>query len=71
MLVQLRSLQRCYGAVAVRGTASNVGQVNKFAGQPFTLTSGSGACPKKASFTATFGPFTNVSVPSHPHVFVN
>lgn len=60
-----------YGAAKVKGTASNTGQVNKFAGQTFTLTSGSAACPRKADFSATFGPITDISVRNHPHVFVN
>jgi hypothetical protein len=60
-----------YGAAAVKGTASNVGQVNKFAGQTFTLLSGSSACPKKGNFSATFGPVKDTSVKNSPHVFVN
>jgi len=67
----LGSLTCTYSAAEVKGTASNVGQVNKFAGQVFTLSSGSGACPRKGSFTATFGPVTDLSVKSHPHVYVN
>jgi hypothetical protein len=60
-----------YGAAAVKGTASNVGQVNKFTDQTFTLLSGSSACPKKGNFSATFGPVKDTSVKNSPHVFVN
>lgn len=60
-----------YGATQVKGTSSNVGQVNKFTNQTFTKISGSAACPSKGNFSATFGPVTDTSVKSHPHVFVN
>jgi hypothetical protein len=55
-----------YGAAAVKGTASNVGQVNKFTDQTFTLLSGSSACPKKGNFSAKFGPVKDTSVKNHP-----
>ena len=67
----LGTLTCSYGAAKVKGTASNTGQVNKFTDQTFTLLSGSVACLKKGNFSATFGPVTDVSVTSHPHVFVN
>ncbi len=60
-----------YGAATVKGTASNVGQVNKFTDQTFTLLSGSSACPKKGNFSATFGPVKDTSVKNSPHIFVN
>jgi hypothetical protein len=60
-----------YGAAKVKGTASNVGQVNKFTNQTFRLTSGPGACPGKGNFSATFGPVKDTSVKNSPHVFVN
>ncbi len=67
----LGSLTCTYAAATVKGTASNTGQVNIFKDQTFALKSGSGACPKKGNFSATFGPVTDVSVKGHPHVFVN
>jgi hypothetical protein len=60
-----------YSAPSVKGTWSNTGQVNKFANQTFTLSSGPAACPKKGNFSATFGPVRDVSVTNHPAVFVN
>jgi hypothetical protein len=60
-----------YGASSVKGTASNIGQVIKFRSQTFTLISGSSACLKKGSFSATFGPVKDTSVKGSPHVFVN
>ena len=56
---------------AVRGHASNIGQVNAFSNQTFNLVSGSGACPAKGDFSATYGPLRNFSVRGHPHIFVN
>jgi hypothetical protein len=60
-----------YGAAKVKGTASNVGQVNIFKDQTFTKISGSVACPTKGDFSATFGPVKDTSVKGSPHVFVN
>ena len=61
-----------YGAAKVKGTASNVGQVNKFTNQTFTRVSGPPqACPRKGNFSATFGPVKDTSVKNSPHVFVN
>lgn len=65
------SLTCTYFAAKVKGTASNVGQVNTFTNQTFTLVSGSAACPKKGDFSATFGPIKDFSVKNHPKVFVN
>ncbi len=67
----LGTLVCTYGAAKVKGTASNVGQVNIFKDQAFTLTSGSSACPKGGSFSATFGPIKDTSLKGSPHVFVN
>lgn len=67
----LGTLSCTYGAAVIKGTSSNTGQVNKFTDQTFTLISGSGACPRKGNFSATFGPVTDVSAKGHPHVFVN
>ncbi|HUJ06051.1 MAG TPA: hypothetical protein VLX31_08065 [Streptosporangiaceae bacterium] len=67
----LGSLVCTYGATQVKGTSSNVGQVSTFTNQTFTKVSGSAACPSKGNFSATFGPLTDTSVKSHPHVFVN
>ena len=67
----LGSLTCTYAAGKVKGTASNVGQVNIFKDQTFSRQSGPAACPKSGNFSATFGPVTDVSVKSHPHVFVN
>ncbi|HEX9064086.1 MAG TPA: hypothetical protein VF843_03200 [Streptosporangiaceae bacterium] len=67
----LGSLTCTYGAAKVMGTFSNTGQVNIFKDQTFSLQSGPVACPKKGNFSATFGPVTDTSVKSHPHVFVN
>lgn len=60
-----------YRAARLHGTAVNTGSKIVFAGQLFRLSSGSRACPSAGSFSATFGPVTNVSVRGRPHVFVN
>lgn len=67
----LGTLTCTYAAATVKGTASNVGQVNIFTDQTFTLLSGSVACPKKGSFSATFGPVKDTSAKNSPHVYVN
>lgn len=60
-----------FAAAKLKGTASNVGNVNIFKDQSFHLVSGSAACPKSGSFSATFGPVKDFSLKSHPRVFVN
>jgi len=67
----LGALTCTYSAAAVKGTWSNTGQVNKFVNQTFTLSSGSAACPRKGSFSGTFGPVRDISVARNPAVFVN
>ena len=47
-----------FAAAKLKGTASNVGNVDIFKDQNFHLLSGSAACPKSGSFSATFGPVT-------------
>lgn len=60
-----------YGALKLKGNASNKGQTISFKNQRFTRTSGSAACPKAGNFSATFGPVVNISLKKHPRVFVN
>jgi hypothetical protein len=65
------TLSCTYKAKSVNGNASNKTQVISFSKQPFTLSSGSSACPKHGSFSASYGPVTDSSVSGHPHVFIN
>ena len=65
------TLTCAYGAARLRGRADNAGSRIIFVGQLFRLTSGSAACPKGGSFSAAFGPVTNVSAHGLPHVFVS
>jgi hypothetical protein len=65
------TLSCTYKAKSVNGHASNKTQVISFSKQPFRLSSGSSACPKRGSFSASYGPVTDSSVSGHPHVFVN
>jgi hypothetical protein len=60
-----------YGTTAVKGKASNSGQVLIFTNQPFTKSTGPSVCPSKGNFSASFGPVIDTSISSHPHVFVN
>lgn len=60
-----------YKATKLSGKASNIGSTNAFTNQLFTLASGSSACPKQGSFSATFGPLKDTSVAGSPNVFVN
>ncbi len=60
-----------YSAATVKGTWSNTGQVNKFVNQTFTRSAGPALCPRKGTFSATFGPVRDFSVRNHPAVFVN
>ena len=60
-----------YSAGRLHGRAVNIGSTIVFVGQLFRLSSGSVACPRRGSFSAAFGPVTNVSVRGHPHVFVS
>lgn len=60
-----------YKAPSLKGNASNTGSVQKFVNQLFTLSSGSSACPTQGSFSATFGPYRDISVANSPRVFVN
>jgi hypothetical protein len=65
------TLSCSYKAKHVEGHAANKTQVISFSKQPFTLTSGPSVCPKHGSFSASYGPVTDSSIRSHPHVFVN
>ena len=67
----LGTLSCTYKAGSLKGHASNTGQKETFTNQKFTLSSGSSACPSAGSFSATFGPETDISVSGSPHVFVN
>lgn len=60
-----------YHTFRLHGRAENFGSRIVFRDQRFRLTSGSLACPRAGSFSATFGPVINRSVRRHPHVFVN
>ena len=60
-----------YSAGRLHGRAENKDSTIAFAGQLFKLSSGSRACPKGGSFSAAFGPVTNVSAHGHPRVFVS
>jgi hypothetical protein len=60
-----------YKAATLKGKASNTGSTEKFTNQPFTLSSGSSACPSSGNFSATFGPEKDISVTGSPAVFVN
>ena len=63
---------RCtYKAKAAKGAASNTAQTITFTKQPFSLSSGPSACPRKGSFSASYGPVRDTSVMTSPHVFVN
>ncbi len=67
----LGSIFCTYGTAAVKGKASNSGQLLTFTNQVFTKSTGPAVCPRKGNFSATFGPVIDTSVRSHPHVFVN
>lgn len=58
-------------ATAISGSASNKGSVTVFAKQSFTRAAGGGFCPASGTFSAAYGPLTDVSVKGHPAVFVN
>lgn len=63
-----------YSAPSLSGTYTNIGSVVSFSNQPFnTLQSGSNsACPTSGlTFSSTYGPLTDQSIKTHPHVFVN
>jgi len=60
-----------YKIAALKGTASNKGNLITFTKQVFTMTSGSSLCPSTATFTGEFGPVTDASVLGSPAVFVN
>lgn len=60
-----------YVAAKIKGNASNVGNVNSFKNQKFTLSSGPALCLSSGSFSATFGPLKDTSVSGSPAVFVN
>jgi hypothetical protein len=56
---------------STKGSASNTSQTITFTKQPFKLSSGPRACPRKGTFSATYGPVLDTSVTGSPHVFVN
>jgi len=56
---------------STKGSASNKTQTITFTKQPFKLSSGPRACPRKGTFSAAYGPVLDKSVTGSPHVFVN
>lgn len=67
----LGSLTCVYSKSKLTGSASNTGNKITFKNQVFKKSAGSSACPAKGSFSATFAPLRDVSVSSHPLVFIN
>jgi hypothetical protein len=63
---------RCtYKAASTKGHADNTKQVIAFTKQVFKLSSGPLPCPKKGTFSVSYGPVIDSSVTCSPHVFVN